>query len=118
MLGRPANSEMGCKKLTLTTQVDRTCKEGFAREQDIADQLGEMCDELITDISELEPGLRDAIDKFTRMMSVTQNTSDKKRIVGAYIKYVLKEGSVFEKTRLVRNLKVSLALHDRKLVRI
>ncbi len=99
-------------------QVDRTCKEGFAREQDIADQLGEMCDELITDISELEPGLRDAIDKFTRMMSVTQNTSDKKRIVGAYIKYVLKEGSVFEKTRLVRNLKVSLALHDRKLVRI
>ena len=94
-------------------QVDRTCKEPYAREEDIIKQLTAMCDELITDIADLEPGLREAIDKFTRMMSVTQDIADKNKIVGAYIKYVLREGSNFEKTRLIRNLKVKLTLHDR-----
>ena len=99
-------------------QVKRDCKEPFAREQDIADELSLMCNELITDLTLLEPGLRDAIDKFTKMMKVTHETYSPTEMIGGYIKYVLREGTLFEKTRLVRNLDVKLALHDRKLVKL
>lgn len=99
-------------------QVKRDCKEPFAREQDIADELSFMCNELITDLTLLEPGLRDAIDKFTKMMKVTHETYSPDEMVGGYIKYVLHEGTLFEKTRLIRNLDLKLALHDRKIVRI
>ncbi len=99
-------------------QVKRDCKEPFAREQDIADELSLMCNELITDLTQLEPGLRDAIDKFTKMMKVTHETVSPDEMVGGYIKYVLREGTLFEKTRLIRNLDLKLALHNRKIVRI
>ena len=77
-----------------------------------------MRNELITDLREVEPGFRDAIDKFTRMISVTNENYDKQEMIGGYIKYVLHEGSLFEKTRLIRNFDVSLALQDRRIVRV
>lgn len=98
-------------------QVRRDCKEPFAREQDIVDELSMLCNELITDLTKIEPGLKHAIDKFTRMMKITHETYSSIEMVGAYIKYVLREGTLFEKTRLVRNLNANLALHDRKLIR-
>jgi site-specific DNA recombinase len=99
-------------------QVKRNCKEPFAREQDIVVELSKMCNELITDLTQVEPGLRDAINKFTKMMKVTHETYSSMEMVGGYIKYVLRDGTLFEKTRLVRNLDIKLALHDRKLVKI
>jgi len=98
-------------------QVVRDCKEPFAREQDIADELSLMCNGLITDLTKIEPGLRDAIDKFTKMMKVTHETYSSTEMIGGYIKYVLRDGTLFEKTRLIRNLDVKLALHNRKLVK-
>lgn len=97
-------------------QVKLDCKEPYAREQDLVDGLSLMCNELIMNLGEVEPGLRDAISKFTRMMKITHETYRAKNMVGGYIKYVLRDGTPFEKTRLVRNLSVKLALHDRKLV--
>ncbi len=88
------------------------------RSSDIADELSTMCNELITDLTRIEPGLHDAIDKFTKMMKVTHETYNSMEMVGGYIKYVLRDGTLFEKTRLVRNLNIKLALHDRKLVKI
>lgn len=98
-------------------QVKLDCKEPYAREQDIVDELSSMCNELITDLGEVEPGLLEAINKFTRMMKVTHETYSATEMTGGYIKYVLRDGTLFEKTRLIRNLSVELALHDRKLVR-
>lgn len=77
-------------------QVDNNCREPFVREADIVSELILMCDELITDTTKLEPGLRDAIDKFTKMMLVTHKTFGKKNMIGGYVKYVLAEGSQFE----------------------
>ncbi len=99
-------------------QVDRNCKELYATEASIIEQLSEMCDELITDIRNLEPSLRSAIDKFAKMMNITYEVQDQHVIVGAYVKYALQNGTPFEKTRLIRNVTTSLALHDRKLVKI
>lgn len=50
------------------------------------------------------------------MMKVTHETYASTEMIGAYIKYVLRDGTLFEKTRLVRNLQVGLLLHKRKLV--
>ena len=97
-------------------QVNNACNEPYVREKDIIDELNKMCNDLITETAILEPGLRDAIDKFAKMMYVTHKTYGKKNMVGGYVKYVLNEGSQFEKTRLIRNLDIKLALHDRKLV--
>lgn len=99
-------------------QVDRSCKEPFVREVDIAEALSAMCEELITDIHEVEPNLRLAIDRFAHMMQITHGDKDQKKMIGAYIKYVLNRGTQYEKTRLVRNLNVRLALHDKMLVRV
>jgi site-specific DNA recombinase len=99
-------------------QVDHDCKELYATESDIIEQLNGMCNDLIVDIKETEPGLRRAIDKFVNMMGITYETHDKNEMIGFYIKYVLRYGTQFERTRLVRNLNIKLALHERKLVRI
>jgi len=97
-------------------QVDPNCKEPFVRDYDIAEELVKMCGELITDKTKLEPGLKDAIDKYSKMMRSTFQTT-KVDMVAGYIKYVLYQGSTFEKTRLIRNLDIKLALHDKKLVK-
>jgi hypothetical protein len=97
-------------------QVNHDCKEPFVREEDITEELVKLCDHLITDLSALEPGLRNAIDKFSKMMRVTHKGYGKKNLTAGYVKYVLQEGSEFEKTRLVRNLNIKLVLHDRQLI--
>lgn len=99
-------------------QVNHDCTEPFVREEIIVKELVSMCDELITDSAVLEPGLRNAIDKFALMMRATHKGYGKKNMIAGYVKYVLQEGSEFEKTRLVRNLNIKLALHEKKLVRI
>lgn len=97
-------------------QVDYRCKEPFGREEDIVEGLIEHCNNLIPDVSQLEPGLQSAIGKFTKILKSTNGTYDERLVVGSYIKYVVRDGSNFEKTRLVRNLNVKLALHDRTVV--
>ena len=97
-------------------QVKHNCPEPFVRVELIEKELIRLCDRLITDLSDLEPGLRAAIDKFIRMMKATHKGYGKKNLMAGYVKYVLQEGSEFEKTRLVRNLKIGLALSNRKLV--
>lgn len=52
------------------------------------------------------------------MIKITYETYVSNKIVSGYIKYELRDGTVFEKTRLVRNLNVKLVLHNRKLVKI
>jgi hypothetical protein len=99
-------------------QVDYGCKEPYAREEDIAEQLIGMCNELVKSLNALDPSLQKAIDKFSRMMAITHDELDQIKAVEGCIKYVLRDGTLFEKTRLVRNLDVKLAPHDRKLVRI
>lgn len=99
-------------------QVDHNCKEPFVREETIINELTRMCNELIKDSDQFEPGLQNAINKFKKVMRITQPNYSPKDTMGNYVKYVLLEGSEFEKTRLVRNLKVNLVLSNKKLVQI
>ena len=97
-------------------QVNYDCKEPFAREKDIVSGLISICNELIEDVTRLEPGLRAAIDKFMKMIRSTDEIYTDSVAIGNYIKYVIQEGTLFEKTRLIRNLDVNILLHDRKTI--
>ena len=96
--------------------MDYDCKEPFVTEAAIANELSELGGNIIFDLFNLEPGLAQAIKKFAKMVSLTSDTCVKNNIIKTYIRYVVNEGSLFEKTRLVRNLQVDLSLHERKLV--
>lgn len=98
--------------------MDYHCKEPFGREEDIVNGLIEHCNNLISDVSQLEPGLQSAISKFTKILKSTNDSYSERLAVGSYIKYVVRNGSDFEKTRLIRNLDSKLALHNRKIVKI
>ena len=89
-------------------QVDRDCKELFARESDIIDQLYEMRHRLMPDKEVLEPGFRKAIEKTSAIAGSTFDEA-----FDTYVKYVLYKGTKYEQTRLVRNVTAKLHLKNR-----
>lgn len=95
-------------------QVKYDCAELFARESDIANSLIEICE--ILSLEGAEPGLKQAINRFALMTGVAHNGLTSDRLHGNYIKYVVRDGTEFEKTRLVRNLNTNLALHNRQVI--
>ena len=87
------------------------------REELIVEELSNMCDELLSNEAQVEQGLQTALDKYERMVKSIGGEQSQKMIRGNYIKYVLNEGTQFEKTRLVRNVDAQLTLHNRQLVK-
>lgn len=97
-------------------QVDYNCKELFATEANITEELIRLSGKLIQDGAKLEPGLNAAIEKFGKIMSLSAPNPNSNIIRSTYVRYVLNEGTTFEKTRLVRNLDIRLTLHNRRLI--
>ena len=97
-------------------QVDYDCPERYVKAETIVSELTAYAGEMLSNTSHIESGLKAAIVKFGLMMKssglMVENPST------GYIRYVLQDGTEFEKTRLVRNLSIRLALHDRRLVRL
>jgi len=92
-------------------QVDRSCKEPFAREEDIITQLYQMRKTVLPNVRLFDPGLKNAIDKNATISNISFNTS-----FDRYVKYVLESGTLFERTRLIRNMDANLKLHDRRII--
>jgi DNA invertase Pin-like site-specific DNA recombinase len=95
-------------------QVNYDCPEPYARAETIINELTNMCNDLIRNVEDLELGLRKAINKFGSIMVSSGNTEVDH--VAEYVKYVLREGSLFEQTRLIRNLDTNLTLTQKRLV--
>lgn len=92
-------------------QVDHTCKEPFAKENDIITQLYRMRKIVLADVRLFDPGLKNAIEKNATISNTSFQTS-----FDRYVKYVLESGTPFERTRLVRNIEARLTLHNRQLI--
>lgn len=101
-------------------QVDISCKEPYLPEAKLTKALLDISDKLTFDKATIEPGLSRAIHKFGLMIGAAnpKKKYTKKEIIKSYTKYVLEQGSDSEKTQLVRNLNVKLAIHDRKIVEV
>jgi len=98
-------------------RADYDCKEPYVREAAITEELLKMSNELISDPGCLDPGLRNAITKFAQMVNMANKSYDPKMAAADYVKYVLVEGTDFEKTRLIRNLNTQLTLHSGNLIK-
>lgn len=92
-------------------QVDRDCKELFAREKDIVDQLYEMRHQLIPDKSVIEPSFKSAVQKVSDMSDIPFD-----KAFDVYSKYVLYKGTKYEQTQLVRNINARLSLRERRVI--
>lgn len=76
-------------------------------------ELLRLTDKLAINKQDCEPGLLTAIDKYANMMIAADPGYQKHEAFHGYARYVLKRGTDFERTRLVRNLKVGLTLHNK-----
>lgn len=88
-------------------QVNYSCPEPYVREEVVVEELLHISDKMEIDLDRCEPGLARAVQKYGLM---TQNTE----AFRGYAEYVLRRGTDFEKTRLVRNLETKLVIHNRK----
>ncbi|MDD5703451.1 MAG: recombinase family protein [Dehalococcoidales bacterium] len=98
--------------------VDHNCKEMYLSETQLIEALLVISDKLTVDKVSMEPGLTNAIHKFYTMLDTVNQKKKytKSETIKNYAKYVLEKGTDFERTQLVRNLNVKLAVHDRKIV--
>gem|GEM_PF-6372749 len=71
---------------------------------------------LTMDEANIEPGLANAITKFTAIVRTTNSAFNQNRAFHEYATYVLKSGTDFEKTRLIRNISSKLAIHNRIII--
>lgn len=97
-------------------QVKYDCTEPYVKEKDIIDCLINIHDQLINDIDNIEPGLRESMEKFGSMSKMYRPHITRKEYTNNYIDHVLNEGSLYEKTKLIRNIDVELTLYDRQLL--
>lgn len=100
--------------------VDLSCKEPYLSETKLVEQLLAISDKLTVGGTSTDPGLTKAINKHRSILETIdpKKKYSKPAIMKSYCKYVLEKGSDFEKTQLVRNLDVKLAIHERKIVKI
>jgi DNA invertase Pin-like site-specific DNA recombinase len=98
--------------------VDLACKEPYLSETKLVEQLVAISDKLTIDGTSIDPGLTKAINKHQSILETVNPEKEysKVEIMKSYCKYVFEKGTDFEKTQLVRNLNVKLAIHDRKIV--
>ena len=96
-------------------QVDNSCKEPYVREEVITEELIRLSSELSFDET-MEPGLLKSIGQFATMMKSIEPNASEKSVKNSYVRYVLNKGTDFEKTRLVRNFNVALALRNKTIV--
>jgi len=101
-------------------QIDYNCKEPYLPEAKLIEELLLISDKLTVDNVAIEPGLAKSIQKFGSMLeTVDVNTKYMKpELTKNYARYVLEKGSDFERTQLIRNLKVKLAIHEKRIVEI
>lgn len=97
-------------------QVKYDCAEPFVRHNVLVEGLVAMADIFKFDEACIEPGLAKAVDNFRSIASTVNSSFEPKQAFTHYARHILQTGTEFEITRLVRNLDIKLALHDRKVI--
>lgn len=97
-------------------QVDYDCPEPYVKEERLIETLLSKVDLLELDSLSVEPGLINAINKFTAMIRTKDGSFKSSQAFHLYAKYVLEAGTEFEQTRLIRNISSKLAIHNKTIV--
>ena len=103
-----------------TKRWQQDCKCGFIREEDLANQLLGILDTIKLDRTGLREKLENEVARYRKFRSgvlgesAKQIEESKDLDVRNYAKYILKEGSIFEKRDLLSCLRSKLVLKDKK----
>lgn len=97
-------------------QVKYDCTEPFVRHDALVEGLIAIADAFKVDQAYIEPGLAKAIDNFGSIAQTVTSDFNSSQTFQQYARHVLQTGSEFEITRLVRNLDIKLALHNRTVI--
>jgi site-specific DNA recombinase len=98
-------------------QVDYQCQEPYVKESSIINGLIELSDSLKF-LDTMEPGLQKSMNQFATMMRSLEPTASSQDAKKGYVKYLLTQGTDFEKTRLIRNLNTKLVIKNKELIEI
>ena len=97
-------------------QVAYECTEPYIREDQLIDELVNVADEFQLSTSTAEPGLVKAVKNFAAIARTFSDDLSVRAAFPLYARHVLEKGSGFERTQLIRNLDVDLAIRDQKVV--
>ena len=104
----------GCCKF-----YDKQCKCGYIREEDLVKQLETMLDNLDLDEIGMREHLKSEVERYKKFQSGVLGVKDKIKVadieIRNYAKYVLREGTNFEKRELLSCLKSKLVMQNKVL---
>lgn len=96
------------------------CKNGYLREEELILQLLNIIDQVNIDELGLRSRLRDEAERVNKFQSIIGGKEQKVEVMDVdmknYAKYILKEGSVFEKRELLSHLKDKLVIREKVVV--
>lgn len=93
---------------------DKECKSGYIREEDLVQQLEQMLDKIDLDEIGLKDQIRADVERYKKFQSGVLGKKEKIKIddieIRNYAKYILREGTNFEKRALLGCLKSKISL--------
>jgi DNA invertase Pin-like site-specific DNA recombinase len=106
----------GCSK-----NKDHYCKCGYLREKDLISQLLNIVDKVNLDKIGMKEIIEKEVERYYKfrhaVLGISKNEKAKQKEIDTrnYAKYILKEGSIFEKRELLSCLKSKLILKNKKI---
>jgi DNA invertase Pin-like site-specific DNA recombinase len=104
-----------------TKGKDIHCRTGYIREDELLKQMLELIDRVDLNQLGIKEKIENEIDRYYKFKTSVLGESDTKKNkrkdldIKNYAKYILREGSVYEKRDLLANLRSKLVLKDKKL---
>ncbi len=103
-----------------TKSKDINCKCGYITERDLIEQLSKLIDKISLDKLGIKERIENEIARYSKfrkgVLDINEEEKDNKKVNAKnYVKYLLKEGTIYEKRELLFNLKSKLILKDKKI---
>ena len=104
----------GCSRF-----ADKDCKCGYIREEDLIKQFEEMIDTLDLDEIGMNTHIKDEVERYKKFQSGVLGVKEKIKVadieIRNYAKYILREGTSFEKRELLSCLKSKISLQNKEI---
>ncbi len=104
-----------------TKSKDKNCKCGYISEESLIEQLVKIIDDISLDELGIKKTLEEDIKKYYKFKQIVLGLTDKDDLavkeidIKNYVKYILKEGRIFEKRDILDNLKSRLVLKEKQI---
>lgn len=101
-----------------TRSRDHSCKCGYIREEELINQLLKIIDKINLDKIGMKGIIEKEVDRYYRfrqsVLGISQKENNKDIDIRNYAKYILKDGTIYEKRELLTCLKSKLIMKNKK----